>query len=201
MEQSTETQRFIFIAKNIIEKKWVKSINQFAKEINYPQSVISEIIAGKKNVTNTIILNLCKRYALINRNYLLDGTGEPFLTQYNPTETPAVVSETDGTYNTAPLTREKLQQWLNEAAATSGQTAPVVTNEYFNTFVANFAQAAKQLQNNYLPPDYMELKKEVNRIARQQKVGIESRLQLTDKLTEALKDIEALKKQVYGNAK
>lgn len=85
-------------------KKMNMSQTDFAKLLDIPQSVVSEVEKGKKNISHNSIISLLSSFAKINVDWLFTGRGEMFYSnndqsyEYKYDENSLIASDTEEHY-------------------------------------------------------------------------------------------------------
>lgn len=105
-----------FVARENLKKFWEHlGLNQskFAKSIGIPQSNMSEIIRGKKNITEKIIIAILNSYNDLNVNWLFTNQGEMLLSNVNQANSNNILVPISAQ---AGYLGEYGQEWINQEA-------------------------------------------------------------------------------------
>ena len=95
-ELEAKNERFIHLIDTLKEQRIIYNMSDFAQLLGKPRSYISEILTGKRKLTDNFVEDISKKIINVNPNYLLNGT-KPILFQLSPTA--SIGSITGGTVN------------------------------------------------------------------------------------------------------
>ncbi|HHU35159.1 MAG: hypothetical protein ACOX5K_06105 [Bacteroidales bacterium] len=83
-----DNQRIKKVIDYLIKEKIVYNQRDFAEKISENQSVLSEIVNGKRTVTKRFINKITDSFAFVSKDWLMNGTGDMIREEINEQEKP-----------------------------------------------------------------------------------------------------------------
>ena len=95
--ETTENKRLIDVIAFLKKERVIYNESDFAKQLEIGKSFLSDIKAGRKVLSEQIVLKICALDARINRTWLLTGEGSMFTTE------PSLAGFNEMEYTRVPL--------------------------------------------------------------------------------------------------
>lgn len=135
----------------------IRNQQEFVELIGYNKSSVSQILNGKTPLSKQFVLKVCEVFPMLNKDYLLDGSGKMFTEDSNM---PQKVNE---------LREHKYQSHIPVRVVTTkaraGYVGAYYADEYLNDMPTVLIEADKEYKGNYLAfevdgdsmePEYMK---------------------------------------------
>lgn len=79
--QHSKNERLVFVIEALKDQRLINNASDFAKIIEKPRSYISELVNGKRELTEGCIKDIVKRFPQVSPIYLLTGVKPMFVNQ------------------------------------------------------------------------------------------------------------------------